>query len=115
MWVTETSAHGAGAGSKTGAVLDHWPELRVEWLDGTMEACALVRKEGLPLLGYTQFPLFSMVDWLYRNGTGPVEDYLINLGMYDVKLVGQDDIKIVKTATVYHMRTFEATTETQAA
>jgi beta-glucosidase len=115
MWVTETSAHGAGAGSKTGAVLDHWPELRIEWLDGTMEACAQVRKEGLPLLGYTQFPLFSMVDWLYRDGTGSVEDYLINLGMYDVKLVGEDDIKIIKTATVdrflYHLSMFE----TQAA
>jgi beta-glucosidase len=34
------------------------------------------------VLGYTWFPLFTMVDWRYRHGKGPQERYYINLGLY---------------------------------
>lgn len=112
LWVTETSAHGVGAGSKTGAYRDKLPEQRIKWLDDTLEACGEVRKQGIPLLGYTQFPLFSMIDWEYRGGDGLASEYLINLGIYDVKFKGVDDIRITESPAVarfkHHLRTFEA-------
>jgi beta-glucosidase len=36
----------------------------------------------VPVIGYTWFPLFTMVDWRYRFGTDPVENYYLELGLY---------------------------------
>jgi beta-glucosidase/6-phospho-beta-glucosidase/beta-galactosidase len=67
--VTETSAHGS--------------ELRRErWLDTALAAIKALRRHGVPVMGYTWFPLFTMIDWRYRFGRGPVEEYRIELGLY---------------------------------
>jgi hypothetical protein len=34
------------------------------------------------VLGYTWFPLFTMIDWRYRFGRGAVEEYRLELGLY---------------------------------
>jgi hypothetical protein len=34
------------------------------------------------VLGYTWFPLFTMIDWRYRFGRGPLEEYRLELGLY---------------------------------
>ena len=39
----------------------------------------------MPVLGYTWFPLFTMIDWRYRFGRGPVTDYRIELGLYQLR------------------------------
>jgi hypothetical protein len=44
-----------------------------------------LRSEGLPLVGYTWWPLFSLIDWAYREGEGPPEDYLRHMGVYDLE------------------------------
>lgn len=41
-----------------------------------------LRSRGVPVLGYTWFPLFTMVDWRYRFGRGPLEEYRLDLGLY---------------------------------
>ena len=41
-----------------------------------------LRSEGVPVLGYTWFPLFTMIDWRYRYGRAPMEQYQIELGLY---------------------------------
>jgi hypothetical protein len=41
-----------------------------------------LRAKGVPVLGYTWFPLFTMVDWRYRLGRRPLENYYIDLGLY---------------------------------
>jgi beta-glucosidase/6-phospho-beta-glucosidase/beta-galactosidase len=56
---------------------------RLQWMDETLEAVRALRSTGIPVLGYTWFPVFSMVDWEYRSGEKPIEDYLIHLGLYD--------------------------------
>lgn len=87
LWVTETSAHGSG-GAKSSAVLPvKEPDRRAAWLDGTLKAVEKARAERIPVEGYIQFPLFSMVDWAYRHdsdSTTTPEDYYINLGMIEV-------------------------------
>lgn len=69
IMVTETSAKGA---------LD----ARVQWLQASVAAIRRLRSEGVPVLGYTWFPLFTMIDWRFRLGKGTVEDYRLDLGLY---------------------------------
>lgn len=69
LMVTETSAKG-----------DHL--VRSQWLNFSVAAIRQLREQGVPILGYTWFPLFTMVDWRYRWGMEPIDAYLIDLGMY---------------------------------
>jgi beta-glucosidase len=69
IMVTETSARGP-------------VEVRSHWLDTSMSAIRTLRAEGVPVLGYTWFPLFTMIDWRYRYGKKPLKDYLLDLGLY---------------------------------
>ena len=56
---------------------------RARWMDETIDAVRALRAEGIPIVGHTWFPLFSMVDWAYRTGRRPLTDYLMHLGLYD--------------------------------
>lgn len=56
--------------------------LRAAWLDSSLAQIRALRAEGVPVLGYTWFPLFTMIDWRYRFGKEPVERYRLELGMY---------------------------------
>ena len=47
-----------------------------------MAAIKQLRAAGVPVLGYTWFPLFTMIDWRYRLGRGPLEEYRVELGLY---------------------------------
>lgn len=68
--VTETSALGD-------------PEARARWMDETIGAVRDLRQAGVPVMGYTWFPAFSMVDWAYRTGRRPLAHYLIHIGLWD--------------------------------
>ncbi len=67
--ITETSAHGTDAE-------------RLAWLHTSLAAIHAVRAAGVPVVGYTWFPLFTMIDWRYRFGNDPAERYRIELGLY---------------------------------
>jgi beta-glucosidase len=69
IMVTETSAKGN-------------VDVRARWLDTSIAAIRHLRAEGVPVLGYTWFPLFTMIDWRYRYGKRPVEDFRLDLGLY---------------------------------
>ena len=56
--------------------------------------------EGLPLVGYTWWPLFSLLDWAYREGEKPAEDYLWHMGMYDLEPDGKGGFLRVETPVV---------------
>lgn len=75
--VTETSARGP---------LD----VRSRWLDASVAAIRHLRAEGVPVLGYTWFPLFTMIDWRYRLGRRPLEHYRLDLGLYTLAPEGSD-------------------------
>lgn len=107
LFVTETSAHGGG-GAKSSSVEKKAPDMRIAWMDETMEAVAQARAEGLPVLGYTQFPLFTMVDWAYRVDTAPAADYFLNLGMVEVDPKDYSrNWTPVADRFLHHMQTFE--------
>ncbi|HEY2156812.1 MAG TPA: family 1 glycosylhydrolase [Isosphaeraceae bacterium] len=72
MMVTETSTTGC-------------PLERARWMRETLGAVHEVRSEGVPVLGYTWFPLFTMIEWKYRWSRKGLEDHLLHLGLYEVR------------------------------
>ena len=73
--ITETSAFG-----------DH--EIRSRWLEASLLAIKHLRERGVPVHGYTWFPMFTMIDWRYRFAQGPVEQFHLELGFYELKREG---------------------------
>lgn len=57
---------------------------RSEWLRDSVAAVARLREQGVPLVGYTWWPLFALVTWGYRQGTRPPEFYLRQMGLWDL-------------------------------
>ncbi|HWJ07091.1 MAG TPA: family 1 glycosylhydrolase [Steroidobacteraceae bacterium] len=57
---------------------------RRAWLDSSVEAVARTRSRGVPLLGYTWWPLFALVTWGYREGKKPPADYLYQMGLWNL-------------------------------
>jgi hypothetical protein len=56
---------------------------RARWMDETITAVYDLRSRGIPVVGYTWFPLITMIDWAYRRGKKPVEDYLLHLSLVE--------------------------------
>ncbi len=71
IMVTETSARGDET-------------VRARWLEASVSAIRGLRSHGVPVLGYTWFPLFTMIDWRYRFGRGPLKEYRLELGLYSL-------------------------------
>jgi beta-glucosidase/6-phospho-beta-glucosidase/beta-galactosidase len=57
---------------------------RQRWLDDSIEAVRRVRSRGVPLIGYTWWPLFALVTWAYRQGHHPPQYYLKQMGLWDL-------------------------------
>ncbi|HEX6291248.1 MAG TPA: family 1 glycosylhydrolase [Herpetosiphonaceae bacterium] len=70
IMITETSA-------KDGIAI------KQRWLDASVTTVRALRQAGVPVIGYTWFPLFTMIDWRYRTGRRSLDDYLIELGLYE--------------------------------
>ena len=75
LMVTETASYG---------------KRRSEWLHGSIASVRRAREAGVPIVGYTWWPLFALVAWSYREKDLPFEQYLYQLGLYDLKLEGSD-------------------------
>ena len=68
--------------TETSMVGDH--ATRIAWLDQSLDLLLRLRDEGVDVVGYTWWPLFHYVDWVYREATGPVDEHLVPMGMYDL-------------------------------
>jgi beta-glucosidase len=73
---------------------------RAKWMDETLDTVRALRAEGIPVIGYTWFPLFTMVDWAYRTGRRPLKEYLIHLGLYDASFDAKGVLRRRKTPLV---------------
>jgi beta-glucosidase len=73
---------------------------RQAWLSDSVEAVRRVRARGIPLVGYTWWPLFALVTWAYRQGKNPAEYYLKQMGLYDIQPAPGDPMRRVKTPLV---------------
>ena len=87
IMITETSSNGD-------------VKARARWMDETLETVCTLREEGIPIIGYTWFPLFSMVDWKYRKGRLALDKYLVHLGLYDSAFDAEGVLRRHETALV---------------
>jgi len=71
VMITETSAVGSN-------------EVREQWLKSSVSMIKNLRSEGVPVIGYTWFPLFTMIDWRYRFSDEPLENFYLELGLYQL-------------------------------
>jgi beta-glucosidase len=71
VMITETSAVGP-------------EEIREKWLQFSLETIKKLRREGVPVVGYTWFPMFTMIDWRYRFSQEPLENFYLELGLYQL-------------------------------
>jgi beta-glucosidase len=69
IMITETSAVGSN-------------EIREQWLESSLGMIKNLRADGVPVIGYTWFPLFTMIDWRYRFSNEPLENFYLELGLY---------------------------------
>jgi beta-glucosidase len=72
VMVTETSVHGR-------------VHQRLPWIAELERLASELRTEGLPLVGITWFPAFSLLSWDYRRGRRPAEAYLTHFGLWDLR------------------------------
>ncbi len=70
LMVTETSAPGSH-------------EDRAAWMHETVAAVRRARARGVPVVGYTWFPLFTMIEWNYRWSRKGLDEHLLHLGLFD--------------------------------
>jgi hypothetical protein len=92
IMITETSSNGD-------------VKARAKWMDDTIATVGALRREGIPILGYTWFPLFTMVDWKYRKGRRTLDKYLVHLGLYDAALEKDGVLRRNETLLVKHFQT----------
>ena len=84
-----------------------WPgpvEERISWLRESIDMVDQLRASGMRLIGYTWWSLFDMVYWAYRDEDKPVEDYLAQMGLWDLVPDGKLSFDRVKTAAADEYR-----------
>jgi beta-glucosidase/6-phospho-beta-glucosidase/beta-galactosidase len=72
---------------------------RHAWLEDSIKAVKSVRARGIPLVGYTWWPLFALVTWGYREGQKAPHDYLKQMGLWDLQPL-ESGLERVPTALV---------------
>jgi beta-glucosidase len=55
---------------------------RAEWLDASVAEVVDLKASGLPIVGYTWWPVFDMYEWTWRHSTAPRENHLLSMGLW---------------------------------
>jgi beta-glucosidase/6-phospho-beta-glucosidase/beta-galactosidase len=75
------------------------PARRSHWITATATAVNTLRAEGVPAVGYTYWPLFSLVAWPYGRSKQPLERYLVHMGLWDLHADTQRPDLLVRRPT----------------
>ncbi len=85
--VTETSLVGS-------------PGEKIEWLRDSAAELSELRAEGHAVAGYTWFPFFTMVDWLYRfDQSAKPDEWFMEFGLVDLVRGADRGLERVKNAS----------------
>lgn len=77
---------------------------RARWLDDSAASVRRARSRGIPLVGFTWWPLFALVTWAYRQGAHPPAYYLKQFGLCDLKADSENNLRRVRTPLVDQFR-----------
>jgi beta-glucosidase len=91
VFLTETS--------RAGTVED-----RRGWLHDSVGLVRRLRDEGFPVVGYTWWPLFALVDWKYRETTDPVGRWLLPMGLLELEPDGAGVLRRAPTSLIEEFR-----------
>jgi beta-glucosidase/6-phospho-beta-glucosidase/beta-galactosidase len=58
---------------------------RIRWIEDSVAELMAARARGVPVIGYTFWPLFSLVAWAYQKGDRDVSEYLLDMGLWDLR------------------------------
>lgn len=72
---------------------------RTAWIEESVASVKRLRSESINLVGYTFWPLFSLVAWNYRNSRRDISEYLYHIGLWDLEL-GPTGLERIKTPVV---------------
>ncbi|MGW9586291.1 family 1 glycosylhydrolase [Microbacterium sp. NPDC055455] len=81
--VTETSLVGS-------------PEEKIAWLRESTAEVEALRAEGKAIVGYTWFPFFTLVDWLYQFDQKKPDDWFREFGLVDLVRGADQGLERVK-------------------
>jgi beta-glucosidase len=56
------------------------------WLEEGAEWLRKILAQDIPVVGFTWWPLYDLINWEYRDGTRQVEDYLEPMGLYRLRM-----------------------------
>jgi beta-glucosidase len=73
---------------------------RRAWLADSVAAARALRERGVPVVGYTWWPMFSLVTWAYRQGTADAASYLRHMGLWDLRPGANGTLERVATPLV---------------
>jgi hypothetical protein len=73
---------------------------RLAWLHDSVDAVRHLRERGVPLVGYTWWPMFALVQWAYRQGDRPPHLYLEQMGLWDLAASTDGQLRRVHTPMV---------------
>lgn len=97
IMITETSAVGGD-------------DIRESWLDSSVGMVKTLREQGVPVIGYTWFPMTTMIDWRYRFSTEPLENFYLELGLYHLNRHAEKP-RWIASQLVPKMKSYIAETE----
>ncbi|MDP9379353.1 MAG: family 1 glycosylhydrolase [Chloroflexota bacterium] len=84
---------------------------REHWMDDSLAVVRGLRAEGVPVIGYTWWPMFSLVDWQYRRGGKILGEYLVHMGLWDLRDDGTGNLRREPTRLVDKFASCVANTE----
>ena len=87
VFISECAARGAVA-------------LRARWMDASIGRVCHLHQSGFPVIGYTWWPLFSLVTWTYLRGRYPLERYLAHMGLWDLRRAPDGTLERCRTPLV---------------
>jgi beta-glucosidase len=58
---------------------------RRRWLEESVRGVRAARSRGVPVLGFTWFPVFSLILWQYRGGAKGLTEYISDMGLWDLR------------------------------
>jgi len=73
---------------------------RLRWLNDSLGAVQRLRAGGVPLIGYTWWPMFALIGWAYRQNNRPFEKYLLQMGLWDLQSDNGNQLERVATPIV---------------
>jgi beta-glucosidase len=71
---------------------------RLAWLTSSVAAVQRLRARGVPMVGYTWWPVLGIVTWAYRQGRQPLAFYVKRMGLWD--LDRKADLRRIRTPLV---------------